>query len=139
MDAAGVLLPKREGLDASAITFMSSKWSERAPKGAALLRVFFGGQAHPEVRGMSNDDLVELARQTLKTVIGVTAEPHSSQVFRWNDCRPQPVVGHLERMARARAALAKTPGVIFAGGAFDGVGIPDCVRQGSEAAETLLA
>jgi len=42
-------------------------------------------------------------------------------------------------MARARAALAKTPGVIFACGAFDGVGIPDCVRQGSEAAETLLA
>ena len=72
------------------------------------------------------------------TILGVTADPITAQVFRWNDCRPQPVVGHLERLAEARASLAAFPGLLVAGGAFDGVGIPDCVRQGSEAAKTLV-
>jgi protoporphyrinogen/coproporphyrinogen III oxidase len=137
MDAAGVLIPKSEGYDASALTFMSSKWAGRAADGTALLRVFFGGQAHPEVRGLTDLDLLHAARDTLRRVLGVTAEPLTAQVFRWNDCRPQPVVGHLERMAEARTHLAAFPGLVFAGGAFDGVGIPDCVRQGNAAAAAL--
>jgi oxygen-dependent protoporphyrinogen oxidase len=137
MDAAGVLIPKSEGYDASALTFMSSKWAGRASDGTALLRVFFGGQAHPEVRGLTDLDLLHAARETLRSILGVTAEPLTAQVFRWNDCRPQPVVGHLERLSEARACLAAFPGLLFAGGAFDGVGIPDCVRQGEQAAAAL--
>ncbi len=137
MDAAGILIPKTEGYDASAITFMSSKWAGRASEGKALIRVFFGGQAHPEVRGLTDLDLLHAARETLRSILGITAEPITAQVFRWNDCRPQPVVGHLERLAEARVALAAIPGLLVAGGAFDGVGIPDCVRQGAEAAALL--
>ncbi len=139
MDAAGVLIPKSEGYDASALTFMSSKWEGRAPEGKALLRVFFGGQAHPEVRQQSDDDLRRMAEDTLRRVIGLRAPPLFSEVFRWNDCRPQPVVGHLERLATLRRALEAFPGLLVAGGAFDGVGIPDCVRQAEEAAQRLLS
>ena len=138
MDAAGVLIPKSEGYDASAITFMSSKWAGRAAEGTALVRVFFGGQAHPEVRGLTNADLLHAARETLRRVIGITAEPITAEVFRWNDCRPQPVVGHLERMVEMRSHLAAVPGLFVAGGAFDGVGIPDCVRQGGEVAARIV-
>lgn len=136
LDASGVLLPRREGREASAITFMTSKWAGRAPEGVAILRVFFGGWAHPEVKALSDDDLRARARAELGAVLGVKAAPRASFVFRYNDCRPQPVVGHAARLARIRAALP--PGVHVAGGPYDGVGIPDCIRQGGEVATRIL-
>lgn len=136
LDASGVLLPRREGREASAVTFMTSKWDGRAPDGVALLRVFFGGWAHPEVKGLSDDDLRRMAREELRTLIGITAEPKSSFVFRYNDCRPQPVVGHAARLGRIKAALPT--GVYVAGGPYDGVGIPDCIRQAGEVAGRIL-
>lgn len=138
LDASGILLPRREGREASAITFMSSKWAGRAPDDVALLRVFLGGHARPEVRTMTDDDLVHVARAELEAVLGVKAAPLTVEVFRWNDCRPQPVLGHLERTARIRGDLSRIPGLMVAGGAFDGVGISDCVRQANDAAKNLV-
>ncbi len=139
LDASGVLIPRREGHDASAITFMSSKWADRAPDDVAMLRVFLGGHARPEVRVMTEDDLVAIGRAELARVMNITAEPRSVEVFRWNDKRPQPVVGHADRLTRIRAGLAAHPGLLVAGAAFDGVGIPDCIKQAETAASSLLA
>jgi oxygen-dependent protoporphyrinogen oxidase len=46
-------------------------------------------------------------------------------------------VGHLDLVARIEAALPAR--VLVAGQAFRGVGIPDCVRQGAEAAARVRA
>jgi oxygen-dependent protoporphyrinogen oxidase len=143
LDAAGVLLPKSEGRQASALTFMSSKWDHRVPEGKTLLRVFFGGYAHPEVRELADDALLAMAREELRVVLGVEAAPVTWEVFRWNDCRPQPIVGHLDRVRLVRERLAARrgesgPGLEVAGGPYDGVGIPDCIRQADEAAGRVL-
>jgi oxygen-dependent protoporphyrinogen oxidase len=53
---------------------------------------------------------------------------------------PQYPVGHLDMIAGVRKQVeAKMPHVRLTGAAFRGVGIPDCVRQGQEAAERALA
>jgi protoporphyrinogen/coproporphyrinogen III oxidase len=138
MDASGVLFLRREGRDASALTFLSTKWPGRAPDGVALLRVFFGGYAHPEVRDKSDAELLAAARVELRDVLGVTAEPLVAKAFRWNDCRPQPILGHKERLTRIQERLREHGGLSLCGGPYDGVGLPDCVRQANEVAAAIL-
>ena len=88
---------------------------------------------------MTDADLVQLAKSELAAVLGVRGEPVASETFRWNDCRPQPVVGHDERVKRVRQLLARHEGLFVAGAAFDGVGIPDCIRQANEVAKRLAS
>jgi len=64
--------------------------------------------------------------------------PAWSRVTRWGGALPQYAPGHLGRVAVARSALAELPGIALAGAAYDGVGIPACIRSGSAAAERLL-
>lgn len=139
LDASGILIPRSERRGATAITFVSSKWAGRAPEGKALLRVFFGGHSRPEVRTMLDEDLLHEAVHEAGSLLAITRPPEDVRVFRWNDCRPQPVLGHNARIARIRQRLTALPGVFAAGAAFDGVGISDCVRQGSETAAQVLA
>jgi oxygen-dependent protoporphyrinogen oxidase len=130
---------RSEGRDASAITFMSTKWAGRAPSDTALFRVFFGGYAHPEVRTMSNADLLVAARKELRDVLRIEASPLAEEVFRWNDCRPQPVRGHLARLEDVQRRLAAFGGLSLCGGPYDGVGLPDCVRQANSVVAKLLS
>ena len=133
---AGVVIPASEGRQIDGITWMSSKWSHRAPPGYALIRVFFGG---PHTRGMlAVDDarLTAIVREELADILGIRAGPLFTRVFRWPDGYPQYDVGHLERVAAIEAALPA--GVVVAGSSYRGVGVPDCVHQGEMAAENVI-
>jgi oxygen-dependent protoporphyrinogen oxidase len=68
----------------------------------------------------------------------ITAEPIASWVFRWEQAMPQYNLGHPDRLDRIEAALAKHPGIALAGNAYFGIGLPDCVRSGIEAAQKLV-
>jgi oxygen-dependent protoporphyrinogen oxidase len=50
---------------------------------------------------------------------------------------PQYHVGHLDWVKAVEDALAGYPGLFVAGSSYRGAGIPDCVRQGREAAEAV--
>ncbi len=52
---------------------------------------------------------------------------------------PQYTLGHLDRVAAIRQRLSRHPRLILAGNAFDGVGIPDCIRGAQDAADAALA
>jgi oxygen-dependent protoporphyrinogen oxidase len=48
-------------------------------------------------------------------------------------------VGHLVTMRTVRQTLARdAPDLRVAGGGYDGVGIPDCIRQGQEAGRDMV-
>jgi oxygen-dependent protoporphyrinogen oxidase len=136
LDAVGLILPRGEQRRILAATFSSSKWEGRAPADHALLRVFFGGHRDPAAMALGDDDLVSVARDELASLLGVRRAPMFTSVFRYERSNPQPVVGHAARLDRLRARAA--PGLYFAGAAFDGVGIPDCVRQANEVAARIL-
>jgi len=69
----------------------------------------------------------------------VRGRPAASRVTRWGGALPQYTVGHLDRVAAIRAAVAAQPGLAVCGAAYDGVGIPACVATAREAVSQVLA
>ena len=136
LDGYGYLVPRAEGSDVLACTWTSSKWEGRAPEGSVLIRVYAGRFGGRDVTAGHDDELVALARGELRH-LGIEAEPYLSRVHRWPRGMPQYVLGHPERLERIESALADHPGLALAGAAYRGVGVPDCVHSGEEAARSL--
>ncbi len=135
---SGFIIPRREKRLISACTWSSAKFSSRAPGDSLLLRCFMGGPGHENLVELDDARLVAMARSDLADLMGLRAEPQLSRVFRWIKANPQYDVGHLARVEQMHASCAKIPGLFLAGSAFEGVGIPDCIHQGQQAAEKVL-
>ena len=126
--------PARGGLGRARVHWTSSKWEGRAPAGTALLRVYAGRFGGRDVTTDSDDELVALARDELRAARGRRPSRRSRAIHRWPRGMPQYVLGHPERLERIDAALGEHPGLALAGAAYRGVGIPDCIHSGEEAA-----
>lgn len=137
LDGSGFIVPEGEG-QILAATWISSKWTARAPRGRVLLRAFLGGARRPELLERSDAALSELALAELRRFMGRLGEPLWTRVYRYQRGNPQPELGHLGRLGRIRAHLTALPGLSFVGAGYGGVGIPDCIRQAREAAQLLL-
>lgn len=139
LDGVGFVVPRTAGRPILAGTWVSSKWDHRAPEGHVLLRVFFGEASAPGLLERPDADLVGIARTQLRELMGLDAEPVLARVFRFARGSAQMKVGHIPMMRGVRETLAKVaPGLLVAGGGYDGVGIPDCVRQGQEAGRAAV-
>jgi len=139
LDATGFVVPRSMGRPLLASTWVSSKWAGRAPEGKVLLRAFFGGAWGEDILARGDDALVRLALDELRALMGALGEPRDARVYRYDHASPQPLVGHLARVARIQDALAAHPGLFAVGGGIAGIGIPDCVRQGQDAARSALS
>lgn len=133
----GFVVPRAEGLAIAACTWASQKWPRRAPEGSVLVRAFLD----PDGDGgaTSDEEIVGRALADVRRTIGVRGEPELARLDRWDGAMPRYTVGHLDRVAAAEAALAGRPGLILAGAAYRGVGIPDCVTQGRSAAQRVVS
>ncbi len=138
LDGFGFVVPVVEGHALIAATFSSVKFAGRAPHGWLLLRAFLGGALQPEVYDMSDDQLREVVIRDLRKLIGLKGEPVFSDLYRWPLSMPQYPVGHLHHVADIHDKLSHWPGLTVAGNGYTGVGIPDCVNSGEQAAEALL-
>jgi len=136
LDGYGYVVPRSEVSEVLACTWTSSKWEGRAPPGKVLLRVYAGRFGGRDVTDDSDADLLALAREEVR-VLGIASEPVFSRVHRWSRAMPQYVLGHPERLERIEAVLDALPGLAVAGAAYRGVGIPDCIRSGEDAAESV--
>jgi oxygen-dependent protoporphyrinogen oxidase len=136
LDGYGYVVPSAEGSDVLACTWTSSKWEGRAPEGDALIRVYLGRFGGPDVTSREDAELVALARDELR-LLGIDSEPLLTRIHRWPGGMPQYVLGHPERLRRIDAALERHPGLALAGAAYRGVGIPDCIASGEEAARAI--
>ena len=136
----GFIVPPGEG-DILAGTWVSSKWRGRAPDGAALVRAFVGGARDPERVAASTDgQLVDFAKRELERLMGPLGAPRFVRVHRYENANPQPRVGHGALLEKVRARCAEAlPGLSLVGAAYDGVGIPDCVRQARAAAGAIVS
>jgi oxygen-dependent protoporphyrinogen oxidase len=137
LDGFGFVVPAIERRRSIAGSFSSVKYAGRAPDGAVLIRLFCGGVLGPDVTASGDDELIALARDELRALLGIVAPPRLVRVQRHPRAMPQYELGHLDRVARIGAALARHPGLALAGNAYRGVGIPDCVRSGESAAECV--
>jgi len=83
--------------------------------------------------------LIQAIADELAEIAGFSARPKFSRVFRWPRAMAQYPVGHRERVEELRGRVAGIPGLHVAGNAYDGIGIPDCIRLGKVAAEKIAA
>jgi oxygen-dependent protoporphyrinogen oxidase len=138
LNGFGFLVPKGERQILVACTWVGTKFSHRVPADKVVLRCFAGGQ-DARALALSDKQLVTAARAELLTVMGVSETPVFTQVARWPRSMAQYTVGHADRLARIEGRLAGLAGLHLAGNAYRGIGIPDCVRMGKQAAEAIAA
>ncbi|MFE6738341.1 protoporphyrinogen oxidase [Streptomyces tubercidicus] len=138
---SGFLVPPVDGHRIKASTFASHKWGwiGAADPGLFVLRTSLGRYQDTADLQREDSELVDLSLADLGAAVGLTARPVASTVTRWEGGLPQYAVGHLERVAGIRAAVARMPGALrVCGAVYDGVGIPACIGSGRRAADELL-
>jgi protoporphyrinogen/coproporphyrinogen III oxidase len=138
-DSFGFVVPAIERRKIMACTFSSLKYPDRAPTDHILLRAFVGGALQPELFDTDDANIEGNVRAELASLLGVTAKPLFSRIWRHPNSMPQYHVGHQARIERVESSLSKFPTLALAGSAYHGVGISDCVRTGEEAAEKVTA
>jgi oxygen-dependent protoporphyrinogen oxidase len=134
----GFLVPRSEGKRLLAATFVHNKFSHRAPEDRALLRCFFAGSNAENIWQQSDDAIIGIVRNELQQILGLRAAPLFARVYRWKSAMAQYGVGHLERLERIERLRRKVPKLALAGNGYRGIGVPDCIRSGQEAAKQAL-
>jgi oxygen-dependent protoporphyrinogen oxidase len=138
MNAFGVLCPQIEGRSLMAATFSSTKWPGRAPDGKVLMRGFVGGPQNQAIMENSDAELVQIVLAEMRDILGAKGDPLFSRVYRWHLGMPQYTMGHLDRVATIEERAVQIPGLALAGGAYRGVGIPNCIESGERAVSKIL-
>ncbi len=143
LDASGFLVPRVENQAVAVVTacsWASAKWAHLAPgrgDGTVVLRASVGRAGGDAALDLDDDDLVARVVEDLAVTMGLVGAPREVRVSRWPGSFPQYAPGHLERIAATEAALPPT--VALAGAALLGVGVPACIRSGTEAADRVWA
>jgi oxygen-dependent protoporphyrinogen oxidase len=138
-DGFGFLVPKKERRRLVACTWVGTKFPNRVPEGKIVARCFLGGMEDAGVLAESDETVTAEVLRELKEIAGVTARPRFTRIFRWPRSMAQYTVGHPARLAEIEARVGAIAGLHLAGNAYQGIGIPDCIRMGKAAAEKIHA
>lgn len=139
LDASGVLFPRVDGRVMTASTWFSTKWAHYDRPDSVLIRLTSGRFGDGRALALDDDALTALLLNELKQVVSITGDPIATRVHRWVDGLPQYVPGHEARITELREALADdAPEVTLIGAAYDGIGIPACIRGARAAAAAIL-
>jgi len=141
---SGYLVPAIDGRAVKAVTFSTVKWPHLAAQAGAqapvhIVRCSVGRSGDVAILQRDDADLAHLAAAELADTVGITARSVAHRVTRWGGGLPQYNVGHLDRVARVRQAIAQQPGLAVAGAAYDGVGIPACAATAKTAAAQVIS
>ena len=139
LDAFGVVVPAVEKRRILAISFSSNKYAGRAPEDCVLIRVFIGGACQPELNDLRDEQLKQITAEELRELLGARGEPLFSEVKRWSGAMAQYHVGHVQLVERIEQRTSGIAGLELAGGAYRGVGVPNCIHSGERAAERIAA
>jgi oxygen-dependent protoporphyrinogen oxidase len=135
----GFLVPRSEGRRMLACTFVQNKFPHRAPPGRLLFRCFFAAtNEDQQLLNLRDDELSAIALRELREIVGIAASPDAVGIARWHRAMAQYSPGHLARVAQIERLVSRLPGLALAGNFLRGIGVPDCVRAGAEAANSLV-
>ena len=133
--AFGFLVPKPEREYLLACTFIDQKFNHRVPEDKLLLRCFLGGAGGEGMLSLSDAELKRAVLRDLQRLLGITAKPVAFHVSRWPRSMAQYNVGHAKVLDEIESRRLGYPGLELAGNGYLGIGIPDCIRSGKEAAK----
>ena len=135
----GFLVPRRERKVIAACTWVNTKFPSRVAAGWAVLRAFIVGREADDLMAASDEDLTGIVAGEFRRLMGTCSRAWFTTVHRWPRSMPQYVVGHQARAARIEKRLGQHRGLHLVGNAYDGVGIPDCVRLAKSVSERIAA
>ena len=133
LDGFGFLVPRGERRRVAACTWINTKFPQRIAPGYAVLRAFVVDTDAEALITNADEEIVQVVRDEFTRLMGIDAEPVFSAVQRWPLSMPQYVVGHGARLQRLSALVKQEPGLYVVGNAYEGVGIPDCIRLAKNA------
>jgi oxygen-dependent protoporphyrinogen oxidase len=135
----GIVVPAAEKRPVLAISMTSEKYPGRVPEDCCLLRVFMGGALRGDLLVHDDARLLEMAWREVQQLLRLKSPPLHQQMVRWHQAMPQYCLGHLARLQRIEERRMQLPGLYLTGNAFEGVGIPQCVRHAKRVVAQLIA
>ncbi|GLB59891.1 protoporphyrinogen oxidase [Cytobacillus sp. NCCP-133] len=140
-DGTGFITANTEELTCNACTWTSRKWAHTSKSGNLLVRLFYKS-SHPafsSLKDMNEEELLQAALADIEKSLGITAEPAASVVTNWTEQMPNYLISHPETVASLEKKISEDyPGVWLAGCSYYGVGIPDCIVNGSMTARKIV-
>ena len=130
----GFVVPAAEGRRVRSVSWVSSKWPDRAPDGSVLIRASLGCRGQGTFEGVPDGKLAAWAHEELADLLQIRDTPSLARVYRLPLAMPQLEVGHLQRMERVDRRLATLPGLFVSASGFRGVGLADCVKDAAAVA-----
>lgn len=135
-DGSDFLVPRKEGRNITACTWTSTKWLHTCPDDKVLLRCGVGRLGDEQNVELPDEALTELVLKDLREIMDITAKPVFMEITRHKHSMPQYPVGHSNNISKLRKELeTELPGVYAFGAGYDGISMPDCIKQAKLTAE----
>lgn len=139
LKGSGLLITRNTDTPLTACTILNQKWPQTTPDDKVVLRVFIGKPGNDVVERLSEEELSELAVKEIQHIMGFSVKPEWVRINRLIHCMPQYNVGHRAGIKSVREHVAEHyPNLHLIGTPFDGIGIPDGVKQAKELVEKLV-
>ena len=135
LNGFGFMVPRREGLQTICTFWNSSLFREHAPDGMILMTSYVREKSGVQIADVPDDILSQTVHSENAKLLGITGAPVDRVVWKYPRALPQYTIGHSQRVAQIREALAEAPGLYLAGNFLNGRSIGDCAREGFRAAE----
>lgn len=135
----GFFIPAIEHRTLRGATLVTNKFEGRTPPGRFLIRASIGGSGREEIVERTDEEILDRVRADLKDVVGWTAEPRFVRIYRYRKSNAQYEIGHVSRVERITECAERHPGLVLAGAAYHGSGIPAVVADGRHAGQHLAA
>ena len=139
LKGSGLLITRNTDTPLTACTILNQKWPQTTPDDKIVLRVFIGKPGNDVVEQYSDEELSELAVEEIQHIMRFAAKPEWVRINRLIHCMPQYNVGHRAGIKAVREHVAENyPNLHLIGTPFDGIGIPDGVKQAKELVQAMV-
>lgn len=138
-EALNIFVSRNSHFAITSCTFANRKWNHVSPESYELLRIYIGRVGDESIVELSDYEITQTVLSDLEKMLGIQNEPIFSYVTRWQQGMPQYTVGHNSRMKLIKEDVSKAfPNVLLCGSSYEGVSMPNCVKQGREAAQEII-
>ena len=139
LKGSGLLITRNTDTPLTACTILNQKWPQTTPDDKIVLRVFIGKPGNDVVEHLNDEELSELAVKEIQRIMSFSTEPEWIRINRLIHCMPQYNVGHRAGITAVRKHVAENyPNLHLIGTPFDGIGIPDGVKQAKELVQSIV-
>ncbi len=138
LDSHGIVIPQSERRPILSVSFSSVKYPDRAPEGTVLLRVSLRSAGEHSPSELPDERLQGIVQSELTKWLGLHGDPIYFRVVRHRQAMPVYRLGHPQRVSQLKLHLMQHQGLTLAGAAYEGSGVPQCIRSGEQAADNVL-